>query len=75
MLEDFIVMNDIIIAGRQRKAAKFEMIIAKVTAKLVALWMISWTPYAIVALLGITGHQNFLTPSSLLIYQQLQCQQ
>ncbi|KAI9549943.1 hypothetical protein GHT06_005213 [Daphnia sinensis] len=26
------------------------------------LWMISWTPYAFVALLGISGNQNRLTP-------------
>jgi len=58
------VIIDTITIGRQRKAVKFEMIIAKVTAKLVALWMIAWTPYAIVALLGITGHQNLLTPGT-----------
>lgn len=37
---------------------------AKITFFLVALWMLSWTPYATVALLGISGHQDLLSPGT-----------
>lgn len=36
--------------------------ISKIVVGLVSLWMISWTPYAMVALLGISGNENRLTP-------------
>lgn len=39
-----------------------EVIIAKIVIGLVILWLISWTPYAFVALVGISGNQNRLTP-------------
>jgi len=48
--------------GNQRKSVKFELVIAKITASLVVLWIASWTPYAIVALIGISGYQSLLTP-------------
>lgn len=44
-----------------------EMKVAIVVIGVVSLWFISWTPYAIVALLGVTGHENYLTPSSSMI--------
>ena len=50
--------------GNQRKSVKFELVIAKITASLVVLWIVSWTPYAIVALIGISGYQSFLTPGT-----------
>lgn len=36
--------------------------ITKTVIGLVVIWMISWTPYAFVALLGISGNQNRLSP-------------
>lgn len=40
----------------------FEIPTAKITMGLIMLWFLSWTPYAIMALLGITGQLNHLTP-------------
>ncbi|CAN7991926.1 unnamed protein product [Ixodes pacificus] len=52
---------------RSRKALaqesrRSELRVAKVSLALVLLWTVAWTPYAIVALLGITGRRNLLTP-------------
>lgn len=41
-----------------------EVAISKVLIGLVAIWMITWTPYALVALLGISGYSHLLTPFS-----------
>lgn len=43
------------------------MVIAKIIIGLVMMWMISWTPYAIVALLGISGNETRLTPGMTMI--------
>ena len=40
-----------------------EVTIAKFVMGLVSTWMIAWTPYALVSLVGISGHQSLLTPS------------
>lgn len=39
-----------------------EVTIAKIVVGLVASWLTSWTPYSIVALLGVTGHSHIITP-------------
>ncbi len=44
------------------RQCNIEVVIAKIVVVLVAMWMISWTPYAFVALLGISGNQTRLTP-------------
>ncbi|XP_032796187.2 opsin-2 [Daphnia magna] len=44
------------------RQSNIEVVIAKIVLGLVMMWMISWTPYALVALLGISGNQNRLTP-------------
>ncbi|EFX70796.1 hypothetical protein DAPPUDRAFT_346935 [Daphnia pulex] len=44
------------------RQCNIEVVIAKIVVVLVAMWMISWTPYAFVALLGISGTQTRLTP-------------
>jgi len=41
---------------------KIEVTIAKIVIGLVGLWLIAWTPYALVALIGISGHGHLLTP-------------
>ncbi|XP_065575037.1 opsin, ultraviolet-sensitive-like [Artemia franciscana] len=43
---------------------KTEMKITKTIFILIGLWMIAWTPYAIVALLGISGNKEYVTPFS-----------
>lgn len=44
------------------RQSNIEVVIAKIVLGLIMMWMISWTPYALVALLGISGNQNRLTP-------------
>lgn len=44
------------------KCFYFELSIAKIAVGLVALWLVAWTPYAVVALMGVSGHHHFLTP-------------
>ena len=34
---------------------------------LVLLWLLAWTPYAIVSLIGISGHGDLLTPTATVI--------
>ena len=41
---------------------KIEVTIAKIVIGLVGLWLIAWTPYALVALIGISGNGHLLTP-------------
>ena len=42
--------------------------VCKIPASLVILWMFSWTPYAIVALIGISGYQHLLTPGRKVVF-------
>lgn len=57
--------------GVKKAAAKsrqrVELKIAKISACLIILWLISWTPYAIVALLGIFSNQSLLTPTASMV--------
>lgn len=42
--------------------SKTEAKLAMVVIGIIVLWFIAWTPYAIVALLGITNNEQYLTP-------------
>lgn len=44
-----------------------EVVIAKMLCGLVVLWVVTWTPYAIVSLVGITGYGHLLSPSNSMI--------
>ncbi|XP_076365851.1 opsin, ultraviolet-sensitive-like [Tachypleus tridentatus] len=46
-----------------QKHKKTEIKLAKLVFALISFWMISWTPYAVVALLGISFNQQLLTPT------------
>jgi len=37
------------------------MAIARITMGLIATWMVAWTPYALVALAGISGYAHLIT--------------
>ena len=41
-----------------------EVTIAKIVVGLICSWIIAWTPYSAIALLGISGHSYLLTPLS-----------
>lgn len=41
---------------------KVEMKVALVVIGIVGLWFLAWTPYAVVALLGISNNHDYLTP-------------
>ncbi|KAI1278385.1 Opsin, ultraviolet-sensitive [Halotydeus destructor] len=47
------------ILSRQRQ----ELHRAKMSACIIALWLVAWTPYAIVALIGVFGDSTLLTPT------------
>lgn len=45
-----------------RKRQRVEHKLAIVVVNVIMLWFIAWTPYSIVALFGITGKKEYLTP-------------
>ncbi|XP_075971746.1 opsin, ultraviolet-sensitive-like isoform X2 [Anticarsia gemmatalis] len=47
---------------KERTKRKAEIKLAFLVMAVIALFFISWTPYAVVALLGITGKKELLTP-------------
>lgn len=47
-------------SNRMRNQIEHKLI--AVVIKVIVLWFLAWTPYAIVALLGITGNEQYLTP-------------
>lgn len=47
-------------SNRMRHQIEHKLI--SVVIKVIALWFLAWTPYAIVALLGITGNEQYVTP-------------
>lgn len=49
-----------------RNGPKMEMRLVKVVLSLIALWLVSWTPYAVVALLGLFD-KRYITPTSSMI--------
>lgn len=38
-----------------------ELAIAKIVAVLITTWLVAWTPYAVVSLLGIAGFPHLIT--------------
>ncbi|KAF6207831.1 hypothetical protein GE061_016280 [Apolygus lucorum] len=48
--------------GQEKEKRKRELRLAVVVIFVVAIWFLSWTPYAVVALLGITGNKDLITP-------------
>nr|BAQ54697.1 opsin, rhodopsin-7 like [Sympetrum frequens] len=47
---------------RERQRRRTELRLAIVVLGVVALWFVSWTPYAVVALLGFSGNRHLVTP-------------
>lgn len=47
---------------KSKTSQKEEIKIAKTAAVLISLWLVSWTPYAAIALTGATGHGHLLYP-------------
>nr|BAQ54766.1 opsin, rhodopsin-7 like [Macromia amphigena] len=47
---------------RERQRRRTELRLAIVVLGVVALWFVSWTPYAVVALLGFSGKRHLVTP-------------
>uniref|UniRef100_A0A0A9W8I3 Opsin, ultraviolet-sensitive n=1 Tax=Lygus hesperus TaxID=30085 RepID=A0A0A9W8I3_LYGHE len=48
--------------GQERQQRKGEVRLAAVVLLVIAVWFLSWTPYATVALIGISGNRHILTP-------------
>lgn len=46
-----------------KKGQREEIAIAKTAATLIGLWLVSWTPYAVVALIGAFGRPDLIHPS------------
>nr|QYF06611.1 rhabdomeric opsin [Macrobiotus shonaicus] len=49
-------------ANEELKSHKKEVKTAKIAAIIIGCWCVAWTPYAIVALLGIGTDGSYLTP-------------
>lgn len=47
-------------SNRNKKLTEYQL--AKTILKLIGLWFLAWTPYATVALLGISGNEQYITP-------------
>ncbi len=45
-----------------KKVKRQEMVITKISALAVLLFVLSWSPYAVVSLCGILGYQKIITP-------------
>lgn len=61
-IQIFRVVNSTRQIQSNRKRQRVEQKLAIVVMNLIALWFLAWTPYAIVALLGIAGQQQYITP-------------
>ncbi|XP_014244895.1 opsin, ultraviolet-sensitive-like isoform X2 [Cimex lectularius] len=48
--------------GQEKEIRKREIKLTLVVILVIAMWFVAWTPYAIVALLGIFGQKRFITP-------------
>lgn len=53
--------------GQEKEKRKKEMKLAVVVIIVVALWFVSWTPYATVALLGIFDKKELITPAASMV--------
>lgn len=54
-------------AKKSNSRQRVELKLAKIAAFLITLWLLSWTPYAVVALLGIFSDQSLLTPTTSMV--------
>jgi hypothetical protein len=50
------------IPRHDNKKQKTEVKIAVLSSTIILIWLLAWTPYAIVALLGIFGYKKMITP-------------
>nr|CAD7257746.1 unnamed protein product [Timema shepardi] len=46
---------------------RMELKLASVVIGVVGLWFVSWTPYAVIALLGVAGQYRYITPLSSMV--------
>ncbi|KFB35649.1 AGAP007548-PB-like protein [Anopheles sinensis] len=46
---------------------KTEVKLAGVVVGIIGLWFVAWTPYAVVAMLGVFGYEEYLTPLNSMI--------
>lgn len=66
----FYILRIVLTADRlqsSKEKNKTEIKLALVVFGIIGLWFLAWTPYAIVALLGITNNEHFLTPLTSMI--------
>lgn len=64
------IMNEVITTGKiqsNRSRNRVEHKLMIVVVNVIVLWFIAWTPYSIVALLGITGKKEYITPLASMI--------
>ncbi|CAG9133100.1 unnamed protein product [Plutella xylostella] len=52
---------------KEQAKKKAEMKLAVLVIAVIALFFVSWTPYAIIALMGIFGNRDLITPTSSMI--------
>lgn len=48
--------------GQEHEKRKTEIRLGYVVVGVIALWFVSWTPYAVVALLGVFDQKEYITP-------------
>lgn len=51
------------VKDKGKSGSKEEIAIAKTAAMLISLWLVSWTPYAVIALMGAFGYGDMIDPS------------
>lgn len=64
------IMKEVNAAGKiqsNRKRQRIEHKLTIVVINVIVLWFLAWTPYAIVALFGIFGKKEYLTPMASMI--------
>ncbi|XP_050500384.1 opsin, ultraviolet-sensitive-like [Diabrotica virgifera virgifera] len=49
---------------KEEDKKKQEVKLALIVLSTIGVWFLSWTPYAVVALLGVTGHKNLIGPTT-----------
>uniref|UniRef100_A0AAG5D8B1 G-protein coupled receptors family 1 profile domain-containing protein n=1 Tax=Anopheles atroparvus TaxID=41427 RepID=A0AAG5D8B1_ANOAO len=62
----FVVINANSIQSSKSKN-KTEVKLAGVVVGIIGLWFAAWTPYAVVAMLGVFGYEEYLTPLNSMI--------
>lgn len=61
----FYILRIVLTADRlqsSKEKNKTEIKLALVVIGIIGIWFLSWSPYAVVALLGITNQEKYLTP-------------